>query len=125
MLELTFTVEAEPVPTPRPRIPKRGAYYSKRYTTWREQIRQAAEHLKEHNFKSPVAVSLYFRSSNWRKQDIDNLVKGVLDSLTSIVWENDNVVTGLYATKGPPEGDDKPGVTIYLFANGTPEGGPA
>ena len=44
---------------------------------------------------APLSVSLTFYHRTWRKADIDNFNKLVLDALTGIVWEDDHQIERL------------------------------
>ena len=114
MLELTFTVEAEPVPAPRPRVTKRGVYYHKRYTDWLSQVRVAAVGLHSYNLHRPVSVCMHFYTARCHRMDVDNLAKGVMDALTGIVWDNDNVVHSLLTCKSLPTRQHPVGVVVKI-----------
>ena len=44
-----------------------------------------------------VIINVYFNDK--RRHDIDNILKGILDSLTGIVWEDDSHITSLHVHK--------------------------
>ena len=46
-----------------------------------------------------------------KKPDIDNLIKGLCDALTGILWDDDTQISVLLATK---KYTDVPGIKIYL-----------
>lgn len=51
-----------------------------------------------------------------KKPDVDKLVRGVLDALTSVAWLDDSQVVELVAVKQYADVDDPPRVTILVEA---------
>lgn len=111
-----FFVEGLPKAQPRPRFFKGHAYNPGTADDWKEAITIAArEHWKEAPLSGPVALSIALlhpkaktSTAEWmiKKPDIDNLVKAVMDALTTAkVWYDDAQVVSLNATKGYGQGD--------------------
>lgn len=48
----------------------------------------------------PFGINITFYHKTKRKQDIDNFFKLVFDSLTRVVWEDDNLITEMNVRKG-------------------------
>lgn len=111
---ITFTIQGQAVPTPRPRVTKRGVYYPQRYKDWFNAIRFQARDLAGADLDSPVAITLLFHTKWHKVQDIDNLSKGVLDALTGILWDDDRVVCTLIAQKDPPPAGTDPDVHVEI-----------
>ena len=93
---LRFIVQGEPVPAPRPRTVSKGGKtwtYSgnKPYKDWMKAIKEACPEV--HHF-TDAQVKIYFITA--KKNDCDNLAKGVLDALTGELWDNDMVVWDLH-----------------------------
>ena len=93
--KLSFTVPGEPVPAPRPRTVTKGGKTwtyagNPAYRAWLKAIKKSCP--EKHGFD---AVSLKVLFATEKKQDVDNLVKGVMDALTDVLWENDKVVWNL------------------------------
>ena len=114
-----IVVPITPVPASRPRVKRNGTvYYSKRYTQFRKDMERF---WKMHNSKIfaksiPLAVDISLeiplpksiRSVNRGKisgtphigsTDIDNIFKGILDSMNGIIFEDDASVWKLSGTK--------------------------
>tara|TARA_R100000152_G_C6730719_1_gene155423 strand:- start:34 stop:432 length:399 start_codon:yes stop_codon:yes gene_type:complete len=115
---LSFPID--PVPASRPRVTKWGAYYGKRYT----QFRKEAESVIPQVFTGqPLAgtleVSLVFYCKKPKttkreepRGDIDNYVKAILDCCNGKVFEDDDQIKRLNATKQYEDGD---GARIELY----------
>jgi crossover junction endodeoxyribonuclease RusA len=113
-----FEIPGEPVPKGRPRVTTKGYTYTPKRT-------QDAEELVQTYFRAkyPGAVSslyqeyelalVFFRKSR-RKTDLDNLAKLVMDSLNTLVWEDDAQITKLNAQSVRITKDPKTQVQIYV-----------
>lgn len=99
---LSFIVQGEPVPAPRPKTrtwidkttkkKRTMAYYdNKKYPVYLKAIKNACPEV--HHF-TDAQVKIYFITA--RKADVDNLGKSVLDALTGELWDNDKVVWDLH-----------------------------
>ena len=129
----TITVYGEPKAQPRPRATARGGfarvYNPSTADEWKQAIVDAARNQGE-PFLGPVSLEIRFdmpRPKSMRgteqkphtvKPDIDNMVKAVMDALTTAIWWiDDSQVWRLstskqYAAKGEPSG-------VYIQANET------
>lgn len=47
----------------------------------------------------PVSLEVIFYFPDARRHDIDNCLKGLLDSLTGVCWEDDSQITELHVWK--------------------------
>ena len=121
MEKIIFIVPGAPVPQPRARITTRGkfahAYTPKKHpiTAYREAIRAAAiaAGAKPHrglvcvyviaSFKRPASHStkkgLKKTAPKTPKPDGDNLLKGILDALNGIAYEDDSQAEKLFVWK--------------------------
>jgi len=121
MAKIAFIVPGAPVPQPRARITTRGkfahAYTPKKHpiTAYREAIRAAAiaAGAKPHrglvcvyviaSFKRPASHStkkgLKKTAPKTPKPDGDNLLKGILDALNGIAYEDDTQAEKLFVWK--------------------------
>jgi crossover junction endodeoxyribonuclease RusA len=91
---------------------------------WREKIRLIAEHTAElQKFSGPVHVSLSFyfkkpasnkKPAHTQKPDVDKLIRGCLDALTGLCFEDDSHVTSITAYKFWGK-DDMEGVNISVW----------
>lgn len=119
----TVTVYGEPKAQPRPRATARGGfarvYNPSTADEWKQAIVDAARDQGE-PFLGPVELSIRFdmpRPKHMRgteakphtvKPDIDNLVKAVMDALTTAIWWIDDAqvwslrTSKKYAPKGEP-----------------------
>ncbi len=111
-------LDIAPMPTPRPRfraIPVRGktivnTYHPKAYTEYQAQVSAALKTAfgDREAFDCPVRVDVVFFMTKPRTTklhapapDLDNYVKGVLDSATKAgIWTDDKLVVELEASKG-------------------------
>ena len=112
-----YVVEIEPMGAVR--MTQRGKYVkgnAQRYLAYKDKI---GWDLKSRNFlptTKPCAVKIQFfmpipqslsknkqngldGAPHAKKPDIDNLIKGVFDSANKILWEDDNQVVKVEATK--------------------------
>ena len=116
LTRIQFTVEGAPVSQPRPRFFRgsdgvvRGRTKSKHpIKAFRQHVAMMAKMatLGDDDWPSlgAVAVSILFRfrgdAESWHVSDpdIDNLVKGALDAVKSILWKDDRQVSMLRVAK--------------------------
>ncbi len=102
-----------PLPTPRPRFVNRGkfvsTYYPKPYQEYYTNLTALIQNQEIEQYKKPrlVRITAIFSIPKAKTSklvtptaDIDNLVKGLLDSMQAAgVLENDSQVVDLKATK--------------------------
>ena len=99
---MKMTIEVEPKPAPRPRFGRR-AYMPAEYVAYKAQIGelvklQCTTPLTE-NLKLQITFRRKYKVQSRRYGDLDNLVKGVLDSLNGILFLDDSQVVSLTAEK--------------------------
>jgi len=121
MSPVTFSVDGDPVPQPRPRVSTQGgfarAYVPKGHAVhaYRASLALAAKTAGCFPHAAPVDVVIDFvfgrPKSHLNKSgvkadapktpriDIDNAIKATLDSLNGIAWEDDSQVVRIVATK--------------------------
>ena len=108
MQKYEIIIGARAIPTPRPRVTSRGiTYYPKRYSDY---LRRMRLEIKKHNIPKigmDKMVTLYahfvFKRAKGSKiqipvGDIDNLSKGLMDSM-DVIFDNDRCVCSLIASK--------------------------
>ena len=123
-MNYVFIVPLRPVAKGRPRFTRTGHAYTPKATADYEQAvaayaRRAMAEIGEKKATGAVNVWLtfyYAPPKSWTKAqqlkcaeagslpkttkpDVDNLVKAVLDGMNGIVFEDDNQIAGIYATK--------------------------
>jgi Holliday junction resolvase RusA-like endonuclease len=99
---VAFTVPGEPVPKQSFRVVKEGGkvggYRDPRVTAWQWAVKAAA--LEAMGTRLPydgrLSVSLFFHLSNYRRVDLDNLSKGVLDGASGAIYKDDKQVWELH-----------------------------
>lgn len=91
MTEYTFTVYAQPIPAPRPRVTRKGVYYGERYEAWRSIVQVAALQHGRPMLEGPVRLFIDIYGAR-KNADWDNLGKGISDSLEGIMYKNDRQV---------------------------------
>ena len=112
----------EPVPASRPRVTGWGAYYGKRYTSFRKQ----AESVVPEVFTGQplagtleVIVTFFCKRPKTTKReepmgDVDNYVKAILDSCNGKVFEDDDQIKRITAIK---RWEDEHGPRIELYVS--------
>ena len=100
-----------PMPCPRPRVSRFGAYYPAGYRAWKRRadrvVRSALAGIPGHSpFSRPVAVGLMFVVPKPKKTklatprpDIDNYIKAIFDACNELVWIDDTLVVEVQAVK--------------------------
>ena len=99
---MKMTIKIEPRPCPRPRFGKK-AYLPKDYVAYKEQIailvKEQCKIPLPDNLKLQIIFRRKYRADSRRFGDIDNLIKGVLDSCNGILFLDDSQVVELTAEK--------------------------
>jgi Holliday junction resolvase RusA-like endonuclease len=112
----------EPVPASRPRVTRWGAYYTKTYEAFRVQASRELAKFKSTSTDGHVAVAMEIVCTRPRtsklltpKGDVDNYVKGPLDSMTQAekFWGDDKQVVLLAATKRFAAPGETAGIHIH------------
>lgn len=120
------------VPMGAVRMTRRGKFVNesaKRYLTYKDFIKlHISRQAKQEPIANQVGVDIVFTMPippSWskkkqkeavgqyhnKKPDIDNLVKGLFDSLNGLIWKDDNQVAKLRAVKIYGE---NPGITVEI-----------
>ncbi len=110
----------EPVPASRPRVTKWGAYYGKRYTQFRKDAGLVIpEVYTDQPLTGTLEVSVWFYCKRPKttkrtepRGDVDNYVKALLDSCNGKVFEDDDQIKRITATK---QYEDEHGPRIELY----------
>lgn len=97
MSAVVFHVPGPVVPKARPRVlrDRRGRTRTitpERTEVYERKVRLCARAARVKPQEGRLAVYLLIRPENASRQDVDNLAKGVLDSLNGIAWEDDSQV---------------------------------
>jgi len=111
---LKLNIKINAVPASRPRISKWGTYYGKKYTAFRkeaplaikEAIQKEGVSLKDLPLTQTLECEFIFSIQQPKKTkldyprcDVDNLLKGIQDSLEGILFENDNQIVSVKGKK--------------------------
>lgn len=101
-LFLSFRVSGTPRPKQSFRYSKNGGYTSQTVKDWEEAVGYEAKQqmMGKNPHSGPVAVELLFVLLESKvPKDLDNLSKGVLDSMKQIVYVDDNQIMRLLIEK--------------------------
>jgi crossover junction endodeoxyribonuclease RusA len=109
---IKFSIDGQPIPKARPRVSKKRAYTPARTAAWEDAVGWAARAAQVEPAMGDVYVSLQFWRKGKARADLDNLVKGVLDGLNGIAYDDDKQVVSLRATV--EYGHEKPGVDVII-----------
>lgn len=127
-----------PVACPRPRISMRGknavAYYPKKYTDFKKDIRA---HISEHYFdamfspESIVKIDYIFvlprpkylmrkkdpehRIAHTKKPDLDNLIKSINDAFEKFIFPNDSMIQSISAQKWIAAKDEEAHIDVRII----------
>lgn len=127
-MEKRIIIDSEPLPQPRPRVTKWGVFDKLREKKlwWKSIIAQQFHEMLEcpveiefiFYMKIPKSLSQKKRMEilegeikHTKKPDIDNLIIGLLNSMTDVVYRDDNQVYKLHAEK---KYSDKPRMEIFI-----------
>ena len=120
-MAITFSVDGDPVPQPRPRVTVRGKHghaytpSDHRIHAYRQAVALSAKAAgcQPHGEPAEVVIDVVFArpKSHMNKSgvkpdapqlpraDLDNLAKGILDSLNGVAWADDTQVRRLVVEK--------------------------
>jgi len=117
-----FFFPVVPVPASRPRVSKWGTHYGKRYENFRREMRHVLRDVDPgEKLTGPIEAEVEFicprpksTKRNHPRGDVDNFVKGPLDSMTTAekFWNDDDQVVVLVASKRFVMKDEKHGIKI-------------
>ena len=114
-----YFFEIEPVPASRPRVTKWGTFYGKRYEKFRREMREVLRAYPEAPLDGPLFIELAFfipppktTKRGWPRGDIDNYIKGPLDSMTKHggFYSDDDQIVFVTATKHFTKDDENNGI---------------
>lgn len=131
-----ITVPGKPVPAPRPRVTRRGAYMPKPYKDFLGVIRRSWEMSGRPTFPdgTPLRVQVTCFTARPKshlsrdgvkngspsvpigRPDLDNLAKSFLDGLNGKAYEDDSRVVSLFAEKRYTRGDPYSTVSISIWS---------
>lgn len=94
-----FFVSGYPVPKQSFIYTKFGGYRNPHVTEWQSLVKAAAMQAGVPVLDGKVKVEVTFYLKDNHRRDLDNLSKGVLDSLNGVAWEDDNQVIDLHVKK--------------------------
>lgn len=114
---IRFKVYGTPRPKQSFKMGKGGGYTPEHIKAWLDAVASKAnECMNIHNFDmlvGPVGLHLEFFMPTKHIVDVDNLVKGVSDSLKHICYEDDNQVTEVHAFKDLDKRNPRVEVEVY------------
>ena len=104
---MKITIMGDPHPMARPRVVKGHVYYLSRDVEWREVIQWTCvkalqlQNRKQYECALKVKVKFYRKLNPTTRAygDIDNLLKGLFDGMTGIVFADDSQIVSVIAEK--------------------------
>lgn len=114
-------IRIEPKPAPRPRFSKIGhAYNPEWYDGYKRTIaKQVLEQFGGIYIDSEMAMDITViksvKATSSRYGDIDNIAKGVIDSLIGIAYPDDKLITTLLVRKRFSQDPNYCGISIAIY----------
>lgn len=107
---ISFFVRGDPVAKQRPRVTRRGTYTPIKTKNWEEEIYwEAKKHKPTKPFTKPIKLTIVVHLERPKsrptgyyavgRSDLDNYCKCVFDALHGDYYNNDNIVSMMYAKK--------------------------
>ena len=110
------TFEIIPVAAARPRVTKRGTFYPEKYANYKKDMKLLAKSMYKTKLEGAVRADIAFYmpfvkgtskvkcraldgTAHIKKPDADNLIKGVLDALNGVAYDDDSQVSVIFAYK--------------------------
>lgn len=99
-LAVTFTVEGDPIPQPRPRVYRNGGVgEDPRATRHKQATIMAARRARLPLLSGEVELVVAYYRATTRRCDWDNLAKLTCDALTGIAWQDDSQIVSVQVLK--------------------------
>ena len=130
MNDISFSIEAEPVPAARPRVTARGmTYYPKKHSQYAQMLKQRLLEVNPFQITGPCEVRIMFVMPRYKasdypvhRTDVDNLSKLPLDSITKSFdedgnprfWSDDSLVAALLSLKRFTRDGEEPHTKVYI-----------
>lgn len=128
---IQMRIDLRPIAAPRPRVTRWGTFYDSKYVVFKRKIMAKAQEAMrgKERYECPLYVVIQFRfrpPSSWsekrkreaiewgwmaQKPDVDNAIKGVLDSCNGIIWKDDKQVASISAFKRYAKQD---GIDVFV-----------
>lgn len=119
--EWYFTVDGDPVPKGRPRVYRSNTITPQRTLDYELRVRIAARNACPGRRPIPaghqVEIKCWFRQATRRREDIDNLLKTVMDALNGLCYVDDSQVyrtVDVDQLPGDYRANQKPGIDVYV-----------
>lgn len=102
---MKFSVAVEPLPQPRPRFGRGKVFEPAKITTYKAEIKSAAQKVMGELLPISMAVKVQlkfyrkFKAASRRFGDADNLAKAILDACNGILWQDDSQIVSLSTEK--------------------------
>ena len=92
-MRIKFWFSGNPIPKARPRGGFQHYYTPAGTREWEETVGwQCKDQFKHRPLLGPLGINFIFYREDWRKVDLDNLEKAMLDGLQGILFENDSQI---------------------------------
>jgi len=114
---IKFRVNGTPVPKQSFRKTQSGGYTDPRVEAWQWEVTQAAKSSVRMGdlLTCKLGVRMTFYLPDYRRRDLDNLSKAVLDACNMIIWKDDSQVAYLELVKYVADKDNPCGVSVEVI----------
>lgn len=111
-----ITLDITPVATPRPRVTKFGVYYPDKYKYYKKALKLLLRSSYKNRLEGAISLKVCFfmpivkstpkkkcealeNSAHLKKPDVDNILKGLLDAMNGVCFDDDSQVYEVNAVK--------------------------
>lgn len=96
---IKFTVPGRPIPAVRMTQRSKWDEYAQRYLAYKREVAWFAKLAAKEPINGLIEARIRFYVYGRRRMDLDNLIKGILDSCNQICYEDDRLVWKITADR--------------------------